>query len=509
MGKKRILIVEDEVIIAHDIMKTVEDYGYEVVAMVASGDEAIKLARDDSPDLILMDIVIEGEMNGIETAGKISEFSSVPIIYLTSFSDRVTLQSAKNTGPYGYILKPFEERELNITIDMAFFRQKMEGRLQESEEKYRTLVNSIQSPVCAIGRSFEVLYCNEEFGDVYHTESRNLVGVDLRNIDAGFDGEWILQGANEVLLTNTPLQKEGHNGSQDLLARIYPTPSGVLLIFNDITERKKNERELFELNNYLEQRVSNELLKKEKQREMLIQKSKLESLGKLSAGIAHEINQPLSGISMGLDNVLFKMKQGNLDNRYLNSKIDSFFEDISRIRQIIQHIRIFSREQKDVISSRVDLNETIKNALSMVKTQYGNHHIDLVLNLAENSCFTVGNKYRIEQVLLNLLSNAKDAVEEKAEAADCKDDYIKKIELTSFSKDKKSYILIKDNGIGIEEGDIEHIFEPFYTTKDEESGTGLGLSIVYGILEEMKANLKVRSEVGNFTEMILEMPIDE
>lgn len=505
MGKKRILIVEDEVIIAHDIMKTVENDGYEVVAMVSSGSDAIKLAREAAPDLILMDIIIEGDMTGIEAAEKISEFSTVPIVYLTSFSDQITLQSAKLTGPYGYILKPFEERELNITIEMAFFRQKMETQLQDSEAKYRTLLNSIQSPVCALDREFKVLYCNGEFGEIYHEISSKLVGCDLKTIKTEFDSNWIVEGAAEVLQSNNPLQKEGQNGNKELLTRIYPTPNGVLLIFNDITARKRNERELFELNNYLEQRVNNELIKREKQREMLVQKSKLESLGKLSAGIAHEINQPLSGISMGLDNVLFKMKQGVLDDEYLSGKIDSFFEDINRIRQIIRHIRIFSREQNDVVSTRVDLNETINNALSLVKTQYKNHNINMKLNLSEEPCYTVGNKYRIEQVLLNLLSNAKDAVEEKASLID---DYKKEIEITSLSKDRKVYIFLKDNGIGIGEGDIEHIFEPFYTTKDEESGTGLGLSIVYGILEEMKASLEVSSEAGDFTEMILEMPRD-
>jgi len=122
MGKKRILIVEDEVIIAHDIMKTVEDYGYEVVAMVASGDEAIKLARDDSPDLILMDIVIEGEMNGIEAALRINENSPIPVIYLTAFSDVKTLRKASESNPYGYILKPFEERELLSIIDRTLYK---------------------------------------------------------------------------------------------------------------------------------------------------------------------------------------------------------------------------------------------------------------------------------------------------------------------------------------------------------------------------------------------------
>ncbi len=506
MPKKRILIVEDEVIIAQDIKRSVEDLGYEIVGIVSNGNEAVLKSKELIPDLIMMDIILDGDITGIEAASQINEFSHIPIIYLTSFSDQKTLESAKLTGPHGYILKPFEQRELSISLEMAFYRKDMETKLLDSEEKYRTLLKSIQSPVCAISDKFEILYCNREFGELFNTKLDDLIGLDLRNNIPVFDDGWIIDGARKVLKSGESFQVEGKNCHKDLLSRIYPTPTGVLIIFNDISDRKRNERELFELNNHLEQRVSEELIKREKQRELLIQKSKLESLGKLSAGIAHEINQPLSGISMGLDNVLFKINQDKLKPSYLKEKINSFFEDINRIREIIRHIRIFSRDQKDVFSSRVDINETINNALSMVKTQYKNHQIEIKLDLVEGSCYTIGNKYRLEQVLLNLLSNAKDSIEEKSVSTS---GFQKLIEISSFHKNNKAYIKVTDNGMGIASEDIEHIFEPFYTTKDEESGTGLGLSIVYGILEEMKATLNVHSKVDSFTEMTIEMIMDD
>lgn len=271
----------------------------------------------------------------------------------------------------------------------------------------------------------------------------------------------------------------------------------------EIEERKRIEKEIKELNRTLEKRVKEELDKHKKQQQLLIQKSKLESLGKLAAGIAHEINQPLGGISMSLDNILQKMNSNQLDNKYLNKKFDSLFEHIERIRRIIEHIRIFSRDQQSVIFEKIDVNQTIRDAVSMVQTQYRNHNIDLSLELEETAGFTLGNKFKLEQVVLNLLNNAKDAVEEKASV---KLDYDKKINLKTYSKRKKVFIEIKDNGTGISKENLEKIFDPFFTTKDADKSTGLGLSIIYGILTEMKGDIIAESEQDEYTVMKVVLP---
>nr|MBC8488609.1 response regulator [Bacteroidota bacterium] len=199
----------------------------------------------------------------------------------------------------------------------------------------------------------------------------------------------------------------------------------------EIKERIQAEDELKELNLTLENRVKEELIKRHKQQRFLIQKSKLESIGELAAGIAHEINQPLGGISMGLDNILFKQSLNSISEEYLTTKINALFEDIDRIRQIINHVRVFSRDQQVAASDVVEINEIIHNALSMVSKQYYNHNIKIDLNLDKEKCYTVGNKYRIEQAVLNLLSNAKYAVEEKQKKQN-NEDYIKTITINSF-----------------------------------------------------------------------------
>ena len=128
----RILVVEDEAIIARDIKYTLENLGYTVPAMAASGADAIRKAADLQPDLVIMDIVLKGPMDGIQAAAEIRAANDVPVIYLTAYGNEETLQRAKVTAPYGYILKPFEERELHITVEIALHRHQMEKKLRES-----------------------------------------------------------------------------------------------------------------------------------------------------------------------------------------------------------------------------------------------------------------------------------------------------------------------------------------------------------------------------------------
>jgi len=270
-----------------------------------------------------------------------------------------------------------------------------------------------------------------------------------------------------------------------------------------IKAQKKVEAEIKKMNKQLEQRVREELKKREHQQQQLIQKSKLESIGKLAAGIAHEINQPLGGISMGLENIWFAHTDGRLTEQYLEEKlqhIDGYFD---RIKQIIDHIRIFSRDQKSVLFEDVDINKTVRDALSLLQTQYENHNVELQVQLSDSIPNISGNKFKLEQVVLNLLTNAKDAVDFKKQ--NTRNNYKKKIIIKTYETDRDLVIEIEDNGIGISEENIKNIFDPFFTTKDPAKGTGLGLSIIYGIIREMNGEIFVESKEGEFTRMKVEL----
>lgn len=145
-GIARILVVEDERIVSEDIKVRLKKLGYTVPSIARSGEEAVEKAKAIRPDLVLMDIVLEGEMDGIEAASRIRSLYDIPVVYLTAYADTKTLERAKITEPFGYILKPFDDRDLNITIDIGIYKHRMEKKLKETEERLRkTLEDTIKA----------------------------------------------------------------------------------------------------------------------------------------------------------------------------------------------------------------------------------------------------------------------------------------------------------------------------------------------------------------------------
>jgi signal transduction histidine kinase len=183
------------------------------------------------------------------------------------------------------------------------------------------------------------------------------------------------------------------------------------------------------------------------------------------------------------------------------------FQDVERINQIIQHVRIFSRDQQEALKEDVPVVQVLNNALSLVKMQMKDHQIDLQLDFVQDEELVVtGNPYRLEQVFLNLLSNARYAVEEKERLGRVKG-YQKEISIRCFRNNSFCEVRVKDNGTGISPENQGKIFDPFFTTKDEEKGTGLGLSISYGIVKEFGGSIRVVSREMEMTEFIIQLPL--
>ena len=272
----------------------------------------------------------------------------------------------------------------------------------------------------------------------------------------------------------------------------------------EFIQQKDTEQRIIEINKSLERRMILEIKKQEKQQLLLAQKSKLESLGTLAAGIAHEINQPLGGLSMGLDNILIRLSEKNLSNEYLKDKVNLMFENVDRIKRIIDHTRTFSRSHKPASFERVSINEVVNNSLLMVKAQFANQGVSLRLSLTPDLEKVIADKFKLEQVVLNLLSNAKSAVDEKE--TQIGHPFEKTISVSTWQDLNYVCISVRDNGTGIKSKDIERIFDPFYTTKKVDKGTGLGLSIAYGFIKDILGDIAVDSKEGEFTQFDVKIP---
>ena len=264
--------------------------------------------------------------------------------------------------------------------------------------------------------------------------------------------------------------------------------------FKDIAER---------LESLVESRTR-ELAEKQAQ---LIHSGRLVTLGEMAAGMAHEINQPLSTIKFALDNLEIAVKEDKFDNEYLKKKSKKVNLAVNKISNIINHVRIFSREQvsHNDKAEKFKIKQSINNAIQLVGEQFKNSNIELKVTGIGTDLITVGEVYKLEQVIINLLSNARDAVLEKASTET--DDFKMKVSIKAAIRNNEIIeIIVEDNGIGIRPDLIEKVLNPFYTTKEVGKGTGLGLSISYGIIQEMNGDIRFNSDV-NGTQAIINLPL--
>jgi PAS domain S-box-containing protein len=216
---------------------------------------------------------------------------------------------------------------------------------------------------------------------------------------------------------------------------------------------------------------------------ILIQSSRLATLGEMATSVAHELNQPLNVIRMAAGNSRRKMSEGTADSDYLSDKLLRIEEQTARAAAIIDHMRMFGREATEPAES-IDLRKVVLNALDLMGEQLRLARVEVVTLLVENCACVLGHTIQMEQVILNLLANALDAiyaVDESEGGA--------KITLQVFEGDKVVCITVQDTGGGIASDVLGRIFEPFYTTKEIGQGTGLGLSVSYGIVRDMKGTI--------------------
>ena len=407
-----------------------------------------------------------------------------------------------------------EERVWERTKDLeqeVAERTIAESLLRDSEEKYRLIYENANDGIILIMDN-TIHLVNPKMIEIVGMLPKNIIGKNfstlikdeyINKLNLYFD-EQDLSDISDISELQVQLLNEKWLELKSTRIKWDLKPANLVFI-SDITKRKIAENELQELNWNLEKRIEEEISRANDQQQLLVQKSKLESIGELSAGLAHEINQPLGGLSMGLDNILFNTSESGTEPAYLRKKINLLFKDIERIHKIIEHVRLFSRDQDKSVMEEISVNEVIENALSLVSKQLVSNNVELKIDLPNNILFTLGNKFRLEQVFLNLLSNARQALDEKLRNAKS-DSFVKQISIDLKQEESNIIISVIDNGIGISDDIISKIFNPFFTTKSEKKGTGLGLSISYGIISEMNGVIDVESNEGEFSKVTIILP---
>jgi len=378
----------------------------------------------------------------------------------------------------------FLEIARDITEKLA-----LEKELRETKDYLENIVQSSVDAIVTTDPKGRITFLNRAFEEMVGRSRENIIGLPIH--------QFYLNGLHEARKIMAILREKGSlknyetkvvkkDGTVSILtsASLLQDESGQIIgtlgVFKDLTEKKKLEEELT------------------KTQAHLIQVGKLRALGELVAGVAHEVNNPL----MAADAFLHVIRE-NLGKEDENQKRLELIQRCNeRIAKIINHLLHFSRQSKFAFR-KVDINEPIENALMITGQQLLNHGIRLIKIFSPNLPKIWGDANQLEQVFLNLISNAKDAME--------KSDHKRELTITTSLLHHNGWndveIVIRDTGTGIPQDNVEKIFEPFFSTKEVGKGTGLGLSICYGIIEAHGGRIEVESKAEEGTTFRVMLPV--
>ena len=244
----------------------------------------------------------------------------------------------------------------------------------------------------------------------------------------------------------------------------------------------------------------------EAQRILAQRGDRLRSLGEMAAGIAHELNQPLVGVRGLAEHTLIGLERGwAVAEERVSQRLERIIEQADRMVHIIQHVRLFAREAGKAETKAVQVDEVVQSSQEMLGAQFRAHGLELSAQLGGELPLVRANPFSLEEVLLNLLSNARDAVEERMHQEE--DGFAPQVVTRTGADDGRVWIEVEDNGTGIPAEIVDKVFDPFFTTKDPDKGTGLGLAIARSILEEFDGELAIRSTPGQGTTVSLLLPV--
>lgn len=618
--KTKVLVVEDEGPVALGLCNRLETMGYDVPKVAVSGEEAISMASEIDPDVVLMDIRLQGEMDGVDAASRIRSRSHVPVIYLTAYADDKTVRRAQRTEPFGYLTKPIRDLELRASIEMAIYKNRMEQQLRASEKSYAATIHSIGDGLIAVDREGRVTLMNpvaerltgwtqtEAIGHPL-TEVFSIVNEQTRQpmapptqralelgIAVGVESHALLQTRNgqETPITDcaAPIQTE-----DGLL--------GAVLVFHDVSEFRRVEESLRQHAAEIEDLYNNapcgyhsldaegmfvrvnetmlrwlgytreelvgrikfseimtpasrrtfenyfpafrergrlsdveyELVKKDggvmpvllnasatmdhdghyimsrvtlydlterkraeqehAQIEAQLQHSqRLESLGVLAAGVAHDLNNLLTGVLGYAELANLEISPGSTVSGYLGQIITGGRQLAELTRQLLAYAG-----KGSVSMQPIDLSQFTRATADVLRPSL-REKCSLEYQFSETIPLIQADPAKIRQIVTNLIVNARDACEARGGiitirtgVRECDSAFLATCHIDGdLPPGPYVYLEVADTGSGMDTATRARIFDPFFTTKF--TGRGLGLAAVLGIIRSHHGTIKVVSELG-------------
>jgi len=462
-----------------DLKSAFERRAY-ICTLALSDSEARFLIKESMPDVaVLSYLVSSADREQLLAELTLSGSPNVTILILGDQEDAQHAIELMEKGVDGFIREPFEIEELISLCEqgqrehsLMRIEEILEERTQElkrSENKHRLLLDSIRLPVIALDEDRTILYCNNIYAESVSQSPKELEGQNLFALLPELENTWLSVLYSKTLETKESQEGEGNLGDRYFKSRVYPSPWGILSVSEDITESKRLE-------------------------EQLLQSNRLESIGKLAGGIAHEFNNLLTPIMGYTQMWISELAPGDS----LRADLEVVQKSAQRASKLTCQLLAFSRRQVSE-PKVIDLNQLTLDMSQMLRSVI-DEDVELVMLLVPESEPVNADPTQIEQVLMNLVVNARDAMPKGGKLV---------IETTNVAVDEAraaqwavrpgnyACIGVSDDGIGMGEEVKKRVFEPFFTTKEQGKGTGLGLSTCYGIIKQNGGHIEVDSEPDN------------
>jgi len=485
MVQAKILVVEDEVIVARTIANQLMQLGYTVVGTASSGTAAIDKANSTQPDLVLMDVMLKGEMDGVTAAIQICSQRDVPIVFLTAYADENTLERAKSTLPLGYIVKPFSAAELRVAVELALFKHQVEQELRTNQAYLATLLHSMNDAVIATD--------NQGFVTFMNPAAEALTG--WREAEAfGKNAVEIMQLVDEV--TNLPTTEHpvaqvletqevaflheftalvNKNGdripigdSASPLQRNQEGIGGVVVVFWDMSAYRRSE-----------------LLQKSLEKEQELNQLKSQFVSTVS----HEFRNPLAVIRTAAE--MLDLRGKTLFDEKMNSYVQRIKIAVHQMNQLMEDVLMMGRVEVGRLHftpARINLQQVCQDILEECSLNLTNAH-EMVFTHPEAALETWMDENLLRLILSNLLNNA---IKYSPIGGKISFNY-------RYLPDNQTVLFqVQDQGMGIPESEQAQLFESFFRASNTKSiqGTGLGLAIVKRCVELHQGQITVTSEVG-------------
>ncbi|HYF50488.1 MAG TPA: response regulator [Planctomycetota bacterium] len=502
----RILVVEDEMIVALDIEETLRRLGYSVAAVVSTGEEAVRKADELKPDVVLMDIQLKGSMDGIEAARRIAEKKPVPVVFLTAYADTNTISRAKLAFPYGYILKPFEERELYSALEVAIhkgkedseYREQAEDALFQSEERYRLLLESVHEyGIYMLDMKGNIVSWNSgaerltgysateimgrNHACLYPPEDQQLSKPEAALRQAALNGTFTEEGVR--------VRKDGTRFWAEAVHSVVRNKAGehkgYAKVLRDITQKREIERQ------------KAELLKREQQARQEAERLNIMKDEFLQT-LSHELRTPLTPILGWSRIVLGGMYDRETVEKAMRTIDRNTKAEIALIEDLLDISRIVNGKVK-LDFKPIALAQVIEQAVETVRPTAAAKNIEITFS-SEATGAVLGDASRLQQVFWNLLHNAVKFSDKSA-----------KVEVSLKNAGSTIIAEVKDTGRGIPPEFLPYVFARFTQADSSmtrsQGGLGLGLSIVKHLIEMHGGTVAARSEgIGKGSSFTVELP---